>query len=98
MVCLSCKQDKDSLLHHNTGEIDTSTVLWLRCFACALQRALLAAAVQLVKPGGVLVYSTCTISPGTRRETVHHSCCRVLYANFFMLQHLLVGCSPAAQW
>jgi protein-L-isoaspartate O-methyltransferase len=30
----------------------------------AYQRRLLAAAVQLVRPGGALVYSTCSISPG----------------------------------
>lgn len=33
------------------------------------QRALLHAAVALLKPGGTLVYSTCTISPGTWFES-----------------------------
>lgn len=32
--------------------------------AAVYQRQLLAAAVQLVQPGGFLVYSTCSISPG----------------------------------
>lgn len=32
----------------------------------AYQRQLLAAAVRLVKPGGFLVYSTCSVSPGER--------------------------------
>lgn len=32
--------------------------------AAAYQRQLLAAAVRLVKPGGYLVYSTCSVSPG----------------------------------
>jgi 16S rRNA C967 or C1407 C5-methylase (RsmB/RsmF family) len=30
----------------------------------AYQRQLLAAAVRLVQPGGFLVYSTCSVSPG----------------------------------
>lgn len=32
------------------------------------QRNLLDAAVELVKPGGTLVYSTCTINPGAHME------------------------------
>ncbi|WIA12192.1 hypothetical protein OEZ85_012263 [Tetradesmus obliquus] len=39
----------------------------------AYQRALLAAAVQLVKPGGVMVYSTCTISPAENEVNVRHA-------------------------
>ena len=35
----------------------------LRSFG-SYQRRLLRAAVALVKPGGVLVYSTCTLNPG----------------------------------
>jgi 16S rRNA C967 or C1407 C5-methylase (RsmB/RsmF family) len=34
--------------------------------AAAYQRQLLAAAVRLLQPGGYLVYSTCSISPGER--------------------------------
>lgn len=32
------------------------------------QRQLMGAAVQLLKPGGTLVYSTCTINPGARMQ------------------------------
>lgn len=39
------------------------------------QRKLLDVAVQLVKPGGTLVYSTCTINPGNTAPII---CCRVL--------------------
>ena len=36
----------------------------------ALQRKILDAVWQYVKPGGILVYSTCTVNPGENRETV----------------------------
>lgn len=36
------------------------------------QRNLLDVAVQLVKPGGTLVYSTCTINPGTWEALILH--------------------------
>ncbi|CAD7703200.1 unnamed protein product [Ostreobium quekettii] len=36
------------------------------------QRKLLDVAVQLMKPGGSLVYSTCTINPGENEENVWH--------------------------
>lgn len=35
-----------------------------------LQRAILAAAARLVRPGGVLVYSTCTINPAENSEAI----------------------------
>lgn len=34
----------------------------------ALQREILQIAAQYVKPGGVLIYSTCTVNPGENRE------------------------------
>ena len=44
--------------------LQTATVAYLR--QCAVyQRRILDAAVQLLKPGGVLVYSTCSFYPGT---------------------------------
>lgn len=36
----------------------------------ALQRKILLASAQLVKPGGVLVYSTCTINPDENEENI----------------------------
>ena len=38
------------------------------------QRKLLQVAVQLLKPGGHLVYSTCTVNPGAHKPVKWHSC------------------------
>lgn len=38
----------------------------------ALQRTIFLNAAQLVKPGGVLVYSTCTINPAENEENVRY--------------------------
>ncbi|MBQ9119118.1 MAG: 16S rRNA (cytosine(967)-C(5))-methyltransferase RsmB [Lachnospiraceae bacterium] len=37
----------------------------------SLQRKLLSVIVQYIKPGGVLVFSTCTLNPGENVENVH---------------------------
>ena len=36
-----------------------------------IQRAILANAASYVKPGGTLLYSTCTVNPGENIENVH---------------------------
>lgn len=48
------------------------TLKQLRATA-ALQRALLHAAVRMLKPGGALVYSTCTINPGENEANVRYA-------------------------
>lgn len=38
---------------------------------CSLQKEILHTVQQYVKPGGVLIYSTCTINPAENEENVH---------------------------
>ena len=50
-----------------------------------LQKALLENAAKLVKPGGVLVYSTCTIEPEENFDLIKE----------FLVQHLEFSIEPA---
>ena len=58
----------------------------------AYQRTLIRAAVPLLRPGGTLVYSTCTTNPAENEEAVAHVCTE--YPELALVQqpkHLRVG-------
>lgn len=52
----------------------TATMMQLT-MAATYQRKMLQTAVALLKPGGILVYSTCTINPGAALSSSYQSGC-----------------------
>lgn len=72
------RKDKDSRMHWSTEAVE----------ACAdRQRSILTAAVQMLKPGGRLVYSTCTLNPVENEQMV-----------VWAMQHLSIELEPLPEW
>lgn len=63
---------------------------WFAVQAAAYQRKLLHVAVKLLKPGGHLVYSTCTINPGRPMSLVQDCSCSYRHWFRFLLIPALV--------
>lgn len=55
------RKDEEAILHWSEEKVLVSA---------KLQRSILDAAYQMLKPGGILVYSTCTFSPEENEQTI----------------------------